>query len=118
MRSGPPRCGRGRRMSLLLAALLISTFLAGTRPAAAHKVKVSDPSIAKLIVEDGGQLLADYGSFQLYEVYHLRPEVLQSDKAEVRDDSNGIFLNAVRIDTSTVAGKALRQPVGVFSGKH
>ena len=93
-------------------------LLAAARPAAAHKVKVWDPSIAKLIVEDGGQLLADYGSFQLYEVDHLRPEVLQSDSAEVRDDSNGILLNAARIDTSTMVGKALRQPVGVFSGKH
>ena len=118
MQSGSPRCGRGRCSRLLLAGLFFFALLAAARPAAAHKVKVWDPSIAKLIVEDGGQLLADYGSFQLYEVDHLRPEVLQSDSAEVRDDSNGILLNAARIDTSTMVGKALRQPVGVFSGKH
>ncbi len=117
MQSGPPRCGRGRRTSALLAGLLIFTFLAGTRPAAAHKVKVSDPSIAKLIVEDGGQLLADYGSFQLYEVDHLRPEVLQAENTEVRDDSNEILLNAASIDTSTAVVKALRHPVGAFNGK-
>jgi hypothetical protein len=98
--------------------LLIFSLLVAARPAAAHKVKVWDPSTAKLIVEDGGQLLADYGSFQLYEVDHLRPEVLQAGNAEVRDDSNGIYLNAGSIDTSTPAGKALRQSVGLFNGKH
>jgi hypothetical protein len=117
MHSGAPRCGRGRRAGLLLAGLFLSAFLVAAHPAAAHKIKVWDPSIAKLIVEDGGQLLADYGSFQLYEVDRLRPEVLQSDKAEVRDDSDGILLNAARIDTSATAGKALRQPVGAFTGK-
>ena len=68
-------------------------------------------------MEDGGKLLADYGSFQLYEVDHLRPEVLQAENAEVRDDSNAIFLNAASIDTSATAVKALRQPVGAFNGK-
>ncbi len=97
--------------------LFLCVLLAATRPAAAHKIKVWDSSTAKLIVEDGGQLLADYGSFQLYEVDHLRPEVLQAENAEVRDDSNGIFLNAASIDTSAAAVKALRQPVGAFNGK-
>lgn len=115
---GPLRCGRGWRTSPLLAGLVIFTLLAAVRPAAAHKVKVSDPAIAKLIVEDGGRLLADYGSFQLYEVDHLRPEVLQAEGAEVRDDSNGIFLNAASINTSAATVKALRQPAGVFTGKH
>jgi hypothetical protein len=98
--------------------LFFCVLLATTRPALAHKVKVWDPSTAKLIAEDGGQLLADYGSFQLYEVDHLRPEVLQAKNAEIRDDSNGIFLNAASIDTSAAAVKSLRQPVGAFNGKH
>ena len=114
---GPPRCGRGRHTSLLLYAFLLCTILATARPAAAHKVKVWDSSTARLIAENGGQLLADYGSFQLYEIATLRPEMLDPDKAEVRDDSNGIFLNAATIDTSTAATKALRQPVGPFTGK-
>ncbi len=118
MQSGPLRCGRGRRTSpLLVCVFIFSLLLLAARPAAAHKVKVSDPSIARLIVEDGGQLLADYGSFQLYEVDHLRTEVLQAENVEVRDDSNGIFLNAASIDTSAAAVKALRQPVGMFTGK-
>ena len=97
--------------------MFLCVLLIATRPAAAHKVKVWDPSTAKLIVEDGGKLLADYGSFQLYEVDHLRPEVLQAENTEVRDDSNAIFLNAASIDTSATAVKALRQPVGAFNGK-
>src|ERR1017187_408984 len=117
MQSGPPRCGRGRRSFFLLAGLFLFALLAAARPAAAHKVKVWDPSIAKLIVDDGGQLLADYGSFQVYEVANPRPEVLQSDNAEIRDDNNAILLNAARIDTSTTLVKALHKPVGVFSGK-
>ena len=114
--SGLLSSGRRPRASLLAGSLLLA-LLAAARPAAAHKVKVWDPSIAKLIVDDGGQLLADYGSFQVYEVANLRPEMLQSDNAEIRDDDNGILLNAARIDTSTAAVKALHKPVGVFSGK-
>jgi hypothetical protein len=90
-------------------------ILAAPRPAAAHKVKVSDPAAAQLIAQDGGQLLADYGSYQVYEVKQVRPELLQADEVEVRDDWNRLRLNSATIDTSTGAVGQVRQSTG--SGK-
>ena len=108
---------RRRGVSLLGAVSLLVAILVAPRPATAHKVRVWESSTAKSIVEDSGQLLADYGSYRLYEVDRLRPDLLQDDKAEVRDDYNRILLDAARIDTTTKAVKALRKPVGDFNGK-
>jgi len=108
---------RRRGVSLLGAVSLLVAVLVAPSPATAHKVRAWESSTAKSIVEDSGQLLADYGSYQLYEVDRLRPDLLQDDKAEVRDDYNRILLDAARIDTTTKAVKALRKPVGDFNGK-
>lgn len=91
-------------------------ILVAPRPAAAHKISVRDTSTAESIRQDGGELLADYGSSRVYEVDHLRPEWLQSDTADVRDDWNQIRLNAASIDTSPAAVKAVRRPAATFRG--
>ena len=117
MRLYPERRGKGRVGSPLFAVLLLVAVLAGPPAATAHKVKVWDSSTAKSIQEDGGQLLADYGSYQFYEVDRLRPELLQSDTVEVRDDCNRIQLNAASIDTSMAAAKAVRRPAATFAGR-
>ena len=99
------------------AILLLVAVLAAPAAATAHKIKVWDSSTAKSIQEDGGQLLADYGSYQFYEVDRLRPRLLQSDTVEVRDDCNRILLNAAGIDTSIAATKAVHRPAAAFGGK-
>jgi hypothetical protein len=117
MRLYPTRRGKGRGRFPLSAAFLLVVILAAPPAATAHKVKVWDSSTAKLIQEDGGRLLADYGSFQFYEVDRVRPELLQSDAAEVCDNCDRLLLNAASIDTSTTVAKAARRPAATFSGK-
>ncbi len=100
------------------AALLLAIALLAPRAVLAHKVNVRSAATEKLVLDNGGQLVADYGSYRLYEVGTVPPSVLQDDTAEVRDDYNRIFLNAATVDTTAPAVKALRKPAGVFSGKH
>src|SRR5216684_5612936 len=98
MLSYPPRRGRGRILSSLWPILPFIAILVVPHPAVAHKVNVRDSATAQSIKDDGGKLLADYGSFQVYEIDHLRPELSQADTVEVRDDWNQICLNATNID--------------------
>ncbi|MCU0857898.1 MAG: S8 family serine peptidase, partial [Pontiellaceae bacterium] len=84
----------------------------------AHKVQVSDPVTAQQIVAKGGRLLADYGSYQLYAVESIGPELADAASVEIRDDYDRIELNAGMIITTEPAVQALRKPVGAFKGKH
>src|SRR5579862_8930434 len=102
MLSYPPRCGRGQVTSSLWAIVPLVAILVTPHTAMAHKVNVHDPVTAQSIKDDGGTLLADYGSFQVYEIDRLRPGLSQVDAVEIRDDWNRICLNATNIDTSTV----------------
>jgi hypothetical protein len=104
-------------VSPLLAILVSLAFVAAPRIAAAHKVVVRDSATAKSIVADGARLLADYGTYRLYEVDRLPSEFVQAEEVEVRDDYNRIRLNAATVDTSTAAAKTARKAVATFSGK-
>jgi hypothetical protein len=91
--------------------------LAAPDTASAHKIQVRDSSTAALIVSDGGRLLADYGSYQLYQVDQVRTGLVQSGAVEVRDDCNLIRLNAATIDTSTATVPTARQQISSVHGK-
>ncbi len=78
-----------------------------------HKVQVSDPSVGQEIVAKGGRLLADYGSFQLYET----AEAMANPRVEPRDEYDIITLNAGHLNTRKAGIQALRKTVGGFSGK-
>jgi hypothetical protein len=91
--------------------------LAAPDTATAHKIQVRDSSTAALIVSDGGRLLADYGSYQLYQVDQVRTGLVQSGAVEVRDDCNLIRLNAATIDTSTATVPTARQQISSVHGK-
>jgi Subtilase family len=82
-----------------------------------HKVQVDDPDTAREVVAEGGQLIADYGSYQLFEVPQLSDKVLKKHHAEVRDDYNKIKLNAGHLDTTSAEVKAQRKVLGKFQGK-
>jgi hypothetical protein len=97
-------------------ALLLAVF-AGPRAASAHKVQVRDSSTAAQVANDGGQLLADYGSYRLYQVDQVRTGLVESGAAEVRDDCNLVRLNAATIDTSTATVQAARQAISPSRGK-
>jgi hypothetical protein len=91
--------------------------LGAAGPVTAHKVQVRDPETARQIVNDGGRLLADYGSYRLYQVDQVRPELLQSGAVEVRDDCSLVRLNAGCIDTSTATVQTVRQTASSLPGK-
>ncbi len=80
----------------------------------AHKLQVTDRAKTAQVIAAGGRLIADYGSYQLFEV----PDAAVNRKwGQPRDDYNAVLLNAARLDTTTQEVRALRKTVGDFAGK-
>jgi hypothetical protein len=82
-----------------------------------HKIRVHDPVSAAQLKAQGGQLIADYGSSQLYDLPQISPELSTNSLVEFHDEYNVIMLNAAALDTRKAETKALRQAVGSFAGK-
>src|SRR5881394_381976 len=82
-----------------------------------HKVQVSDPAIAADLVSSGARLIADYGSFQIFQSVSVPKNVLRKPQIELRDEFNLIHLNAGTLDTGKAETQALRRNVGAFEGK-
>jgi hypothetical protein len=85
--------------------------------AARHKVQVNDPAVAAQLAARGARLVADYGSFQVYETSQAGSPVSVQPGTEARDEYNFILLHAAKLDTSKPEVQALRKPVGAFQGK-
>jgi subtilisin-like proprotein convertase family protein len=85
--------------------------------AEAHKLRVSDPALARTLLAGGGTLIADYGSFQYIESDSPTAAWLGAPAARLADDEDVIQLNARRLDTRRADVRAMRKPVGAFSGK-
>ncbi|HXD33941.1 MAG TPA: S8 family serine peptidase, partial [Pyrinomonadaceae bacterium] len=87
-------------------------------PGERHKVAISDSALADSVRSQGGRLVADYGSFKLYEVSSAQSrELIGKDGAESGDENNLVLLNAGAIDTSTPAAQAMRGAASSGSGK-
>ena len=115
-----PISARGLRHVLVLSAIFFVALvnsLAADRVPKAHKLQVTDPAVATRIVAGGGRLLADYGSYQLYEADTVEPGLLKASTTETRDEFNTITLNAGAIDTTKAETRALRKAVGTFTGQ-
>jgi hypothetical protein len=93
-------------------AIAVPTIQAGS-----HKIQASDPVVGKRILAAGGRLVADYGSFQLYEAAEMAAPGAGGGEVEPRDEYNTIFLNAKQLDTSSAEVQALRRSAGSFAGK-
>jgi uncharacterized repeat protein (TIGR01451 family) len=90
---------RSRGLLLSTCSLLSIALATPGRPATAgQKVRVTDPRVS-LRLQGEGRMIADYGSFQLFEVDRL-PAVIGESGVEVRDDYNVIMLNAGWLDTT------------------
>src|SRR4051794_9921327 len=81
-----------------------------------HKVRASSSADYKLIEASGGALVADYGSFRVYQVSQIAPG-LQREGLETRDDLDQIHLTAATLNTGDAKSKAAVKTVGGFSGK-
>ncbi len=79
---------------------------------------MSDPAAAAALQAQGARLLADYGSFQLFETDPTPTTApLKRDQVESADESDIIELNAVHLDTRAAEVMALRKTVVPFAGK-
>ena len=83
-----------------------------------HKVQVRGAKLAKEMATRGGRLIADYGSYQLWEVDSATAQAVERDpQAQLRDEDNVVRLNAGAIDTSQPETQTARKSVASFSGK-
>lgn len=109
----------------------VSSSQAQTFKSGSHKVQVSTAAAAARVEAAGGQLIADYGGFKLYNVPSNAPRALitpaalddkDEDGIEVRDGYDTIRLNAVPIDTASPMAAAARAVAvkvtpGSFTGR-
>src|SRR5262245_29683403 len=107
-----------RRALRALLALLLLLAAAGmdALPArrGSRKLRVTDPVHARMVRDQGGRLVADYGAFQLYEVDAARAPILLADKSvEPRDEEDLVLLNARTIDTREEG----LEPAAAFTGR-
>lgn len=103
------------RNLVIALAVILTTNLTFARP---HKVRVSDPAAAAELTAQGARLLADYGSFQLFEtVAAPGTATLQRERIESADESDFIELNAGHLDTRADAVIALRKTALPSAGK-
>jgi subtilisin-like proprotein convertase family protein len=87
-------------------------------PGERHKVSISDPQLAESLRQQGGRIVADYGSYKLLEVDTAAANtLLNKNDAQLADENNLVLLNAGAIDTSTPAAQAMRGGGSVGSGK-
>ncbi|HMP84148.1 MAG TPA: S8 family serine peptidase, partial [Verrucomicrobiota bacterium] len=86
-------------------------------PRKAHKIRVTDKTVAEQIANDGGELIADYGSFQLFEVDVASARRFEQRGVRNEDALNCIALNAGVMDTSTAERQSQRSLAGAFGGK-
>jgi hypothetical protein len=99
------------KKTALILLLALAQDLSGQNT---HKLQVADSAQAVQVTAAGGRLIADYGSYRLYEV---REAALHRNWGQPRDEYNLILLNAARLDTTRTEVQALRKRVGNFAGK-
>ena len=100
-----------------LLAVLLCTGLSLSSHAASHKLRVQDPALAKHLIESGGKVLGDYGSFQIIETQETQPTDSRRQRTERADDSDFIELNSLRLNSRAAETKSLRKQRAPFTGK-
>src|SRR6266567_6996381 len=77
-----------------------------------RKVRVSDPRRAEELLSRGARLIADYGSFQIFQVDEVLAGAMAGQPGvEDSSEENVITLNASHLNTTAAEVKALRKPV-------
>lgn len=109
--------GRRRGIFVILAAFVVSTFGAESGVAATHKVRVKDRALAQQLIERGGKLVADYGSFQIIATAEVFEENQSRGRAQSNAAADFIELNARRINTRSPEARLLRKVRGGFAGR-
>ncbi|MGC3961290.1 MAG: S8 family serine peptidase [Verrucomicrobiota bacterium] len=92
-------------------------FGADGRAAAPRKVRVQDRAQAQQLIERGGQLVADYGSFQIILTEESAVATKLQGRVQADAAADFIELNARRIDTRSPETRALRKTRSVGAGR-
>lgn len=90
------------RVAIALAWILAALFVAScgeTEPRQGRRLVQAAPARAALLVDQGAELVEDYGSFQLLRVDAGKIDE-KDPELEVRDEYTRILLNAGHLDTS------------------
>lgn len=85
--------------------------------AAPHKLRVNDPALANSLVAKGAKVIGHYGAFSVLEADDAALVGTATNRLEIADRWNYIRLNAREMGTRAAEIKALRKPIGAFSGK-
>src|SRR5437879_7062544 len=102
----PPRGGRRPFVSKIITLLFFP--IAFSIPAAdGHKLEVSDHLTGSRIIANGGRLLADYGTYQLYEATENIAAIAALEPVEARDQYDLVLLNSRPLNTRATETKAL-----------
>ena len=99
-----------------MVSLTVFTFC-NSSSAAPHKLRVSDPALAKNLAAQGAKVIGDYGAFTVLEADDSLVGSTASNRVDVADDWNLIRLNSRALDTRAAETKALRKSRGNFAGK-
>lgn len=82
-------------------------------PSARHKVTSSDAKSSAILESQGARLIADYGSYKLYEVSNeLSAKAEGVAGVETVDENNLVLLNSGAIDTTSSEAQDLRSVKG------
>ncbi|HEX3800769.1 MAG TPA: immunoglobulin domain-containing protein [Verrucomicrobiae bacterium] len=116
--SPPPSRGRFFSPAFFSLLFIFLCHIATAQTTDTHKIQTSNPALARQLESRGARLIADYGSYKLYESSQLTAADLTNAALELRDSYNEISLHAARLDTRRAEVRALRQAGGNFSGRH
>jgi hypothetical protein len=82
-----------------------------------QKVRIGNVQLAQQAASQGGQLVADYGSFQLFRVNSaLASNLAGRPGVELLSEEDQITLNTGALNTTTPSVTALRHPVDTTAG--
>jgi PKD repeat protein len=103
---------------LFLAGSAVATGLASTPSTNGQKFRITNPELAREAIASGAELVADYGSFQIFRANGGLARKLATDpNAEDLSAQNLITLRAGLLDTASPKVQALRKSVAFASGK-
>ena len=86
-------------------------------PGQASKLRVSDPLVADTLQAGGARLVADYGSFQVFEASAATATELAADGLDNVTYENNIELHAGWVDTRNAVAQQARTRAAAFGGK-
>jgi hypothetical protein len=104
--------------ALLFSLACLPQHLTAATGSEHRKVEVRDEAAARRVQAAGGTLVADYGSYQLFDVPRWAQNQPVSAELEPRDDYSQVFLNTRTLDTRRPEIQALRRSAAPQTGRH